>query len=179
MTKKSTIWGDLAYLSLVPALFLVAVLCLRSLGWLPPMSRLDHLIVGGAVLAATLTTVFALASSDGPSFHRLGFDLCSLTFGSCLALLVAQLASDRPALPRLGNAMLGTTLSASQQVAVVALLGFGSVAGLAVTAHIVRAVDQVGNRAKPRYPGLLCAGSLMVGAALILMYVLVLLGAGI
>ena len=173
--KKTTDWGDIAFVIVTVAVFVGAVYLLQWLGLLAPTELADRIILGGALLTLGMSAVFNMYSSDGHSYHRLGFELCGMTLGTCLSLLVAQMLSGEAVLPRLGHSALGIALDHSQQVALVSLLGFTSVFGLGITAKIVRAVD--GDNPPP-YPNGLSFLSFCFGLVILLGYVWVLLGAG-
>jgi hypothetical protein len=66
-------------------------------------------------------------------------------------------------------------LNHSQQVSLVSVLGFTSVFGLAMTAHIVRAVD---GQPPPSYSNGLSFLSFCIGLIILFGYVWILLGAG-
>jgi hypothetical protein len=174
--KSPSIWGDIVFVCVIVGMLGVILAALRWLGILPQLQFADFLILTGAALSLGITAMFNIYASDGRAYHRLGFELCSLTFGTCLSLVTAELWSGKDVLPRLGNLAFGKTLSHPQQVALVAFLGFVSVFGLAFTAHIVRAVD---NTTKPpKNPNVLSMISFTAGFTILFGYVYVLLGAG-
>ena len=173
--KKTTVWGDIAFVFVTVAVFVVAVYLLQWFGLVAATELADRIIIGGALLSLGMSAVFNIYSSDGYAYHRLGFELCGMTLGTCLSLLVAQVLSGEAVLPRLGHAALGIALNHSQQVSLVSLLGFTSVFGLGMTAHIVRAVDGAN---PPPYANGLSFGELLHWSCVLFGYVWTLLGAG-
>jgi hypothetical protein len=103
MNNKASVWGDVGFVLVIVAVFVGAVYLLQWLGLLAPTDRADWIVLGGALLSLGLSAVFNIYSANGYAYHRLGFELCGLTFGTCLSLLVAQMLSAEAALPRLGH----------------------------------------------------------------------------
>jgi hypothetical protein len=173
--RKPTIWGDIVFVLIIVCMFVIVVYGLHFLVKLPPLQLADQVILGGALLSLGISAMFNIYASDGHAYDRFGFELCGVTLGTCLSLLTAQLLSGKEALPRLGHMVSGWKLDHSEQVAVVSLLGFVSVFGLALTAHIVRSLA---GESHPACPNLLSFISFVVGFLILFGYVSVLLGAG-
>lgn len=172
---KATVWGDIFFLSIIVAVFFLVLFLLKTFGLVHPIQLIDKVLIGGALLALGINAIFNIYSSEGHAYHRLGFELCGLTLGTCLSLLVAKVLSGTDALPRLGYAALDMTLSQSQQVSLVSLVGLGSILGMGITAHIVRSVE---GDIPPPCPEALSFISFLFGVAIMFGYITVLLGAG-
>ena len=172
--RTASIWGDIILLLVLHVLFVLSVVALRWAGVLRPMSLMDWAIVIGALISLALSTLFSSIASGGHAYHRLGYELCGLSLGTCLSLFVAKSMAGSAALPHLGHG-LGLRLSASQQIGAVALAAFLSVFGLTLTALIVRTVD---GPAPVRWRAALSLISFLVGVSLLLIYVAMLVGAG-
>ena len=177
-SDESTVWIDLAYVALPIALFAVSVLIGLKTGLIPPLRKATVAVLVTAMLSIALTNMFGFYAAKRVELHRVGYQLCGLTLGTCLSLLAVQLLTLNDVLPRLAGTTVGDALDflpggiVVQRVGLLCLCGFASVLTLGLTARIVRAVEHE----KPKGPAKLKALCYGIGFVTIFGNVLLIIG---
>src|SRR5437879_2153766 len=86
---KPSVWADLASVVLPLVLFAVAVFLGLRIGLIPRLSGADWVVLIAVAVSISLTNIFGFYAAMRAEVHRLGFQLSTLSLGTCLSLLAA------------------------------------------------------------------------------------------
>lgn len=176
--KDWSIWKLLAAIALTTGLFIGLTYGLARINLLnKPLDAHAGLILVVTIGSVIIKMLLGDIASGGFSWHKHGYDFCTMTMGAVLSSLTVQLTSDTDLFP--GLSLIGSLSAISQDVptqrrlALFIFLIF-SLVGALFTARISKAINE--QRAFGTWALSLCNFSL--GSAILGFYILVLVTKG-
>jgi hypothetical protein len=154
------IWKLLSVIAVDLLLLFLMPLALVRIGWVGPLLPRAWFVLGAAAVGLMLQTVMDDFISGESSYHRHGYDFCTITLGASLSSLAAQLITDQDLFPGLARTKFMTMVQSLRQtnrsgvpektdfVIVLASIFAMSCATSILTAYISKAVEDPATKFK-------------------------------
>ena len=154
------IWKLLSVIAVDLLLLFLMPLGLQRMDWVGPLLPRAWFVLGAAAVGLVLQTVMDDLISGESSYHRHGYDFCTITLGASLSSLAAQLITTQTLFPGLDRTSLMTLVQSIRQttesrspdqtdyVLVLASIFAMSCVTSVLTAYISKAVDDKATKFK-------------------------------